>query len=270
MKFSDNKAKTIQYVLLWTGFALLQTLSFNSIFLLPFYIILVDAIFHSLLYALLGILLWNTLRFGNFSVLPTLQRIINYAALGLLTLSIATGAGYGFEYILGVSADFLPYLPARTFIHLLVFILIIQSFIINNHSKHSENIPESETDNDDTDEETTISQTTEIVERIAVKSGQKIDMIPVSEVLCIQADGDYVHIHTMKGKYMKEQTMKSFERMLPPGLFVRVHRSCIVNIESISRIELYEKQGRLLTLKNNFKIKVSQTGYAILKEKLNL
>ena len=95
-------------------------------------------------------------------------------------------------------------------------------------------------------------------------------MIPVQEIFCLQADGDYVHIHTLKGKYMKEQTMKSFERALPPGQFVRVHRSCIVNIESITGIELYEKQSRLLTLKNGFKIKVSQAGYAVLKERLNL
>nr|MBP6635560.1 LytTR family transcriptional regulator DNA-binding domain-containing protein [Paludibacter sp.] len=47
-------------------------------------------------------------------------------------------------------------------------------------------------------------------------------------------------------------------------------RSCIVNIESITGIELYEKQSRLLTLKNGFKIKVSQAGYAVLKERLNL
>ena len=57
MKFSDNKAKIIQYMLWWTGFAILQTLSFHSIFSLPFYIILADAVFHSLLYALLGMLL---------------------------------------------------------------------------------------------------------------------------------------------------------------------------------------------------------------------
>jgi hypothetical protein len=123
MKFSDNKAKVIQYMLWWTGFAVLQTLSFHSIFSLPFYIILADAVFHSLLYALLGMLLWNALRYGNFGALPALQRIINYTALGLLTLAITAGAGYGFEYLLNVSDKFLPYLPARTFIHLLVFFL---------------------------------------------------------------------------------------------------------------------------------------------------
>ena len=270
MKFSDNKAKIIQYMLWWTGFAILQTLSFHSIFSLPFYIILADAVFHSLLYALLGMLLWNALRYGNFGALPALQRIINYTALGLLTLAITAGAGYGFEYLLNVSEEFLPYLPARTFIHLLVFILIIQSFIIRNNKNNTDELTEQFQETDEEDEDAPTLQNTEILERIAVKSGSKINMIPVQEILCLQADGDYVHIHTLKGKYMKEQTMKSFERALPPGQFVRVHRSCIVNIESITGIELYEKQSRLLTLKNGFKIKVSQTGYAVLKERLNL
>ncbi|MBN2766148.1 MAG: LytTR family transcriptional regulator DNA-binding domain-containing protein [Paludibacteraceae bacterium] len=270
MKFSDNKAKIIQYMLWWTGFAILQTLSFHSIFSLPLYLILADAVFHSMLYALLGMLLWNALRYGNFGALPALQRIINYTALGLLTLAITAGAGYGFEYFLNLSDEFLPYLPARTFIHLLVFILIIQAFIIRNNKNNSYEQPEISVETEEPEDDLQALQNTEILERITVKSGSKINMIPVQEILCLQADGDYVHIHTLKGKYMKEQTMKSFERALPPEQFVRVHRSCIVNIESITGIELYEKQGRLLTLKNGLKIKVSQTGYATLKEKLNL
>ena len=270
MKFSDNKAKTIQYMLWWTSFAILQTVSFHSIFSLPLYIIIADAVFHSLLYALLGLLLWNTLRFGNFGVLPVIQRIINYAALGLLTLTITTGAGIGFEYIMGVSDAYISFLPVRTFIHLLVFILIIQSFIIRNKRTNADVQAEYFPETDEKDVDAQITQNVEILERITVKSGSKIHMIPVQEILYLQADGDYVYIHTLKGKYMKEQTMKSFEQSLDSNQFVRVHRSCIVNIESITGIELYEKQGRLLTLKNGFKIKVSQTGYAILKEKLNL
>ena len=111
---------------------------------------------------------------------------------------------------------------------------------------------------------------TEVLERIAVKSGSKIHVILVPEVIFLQADGDYVQIITAQGKYLKEQTMKSFEEQLPENQFVRVHRSVIVNVEMISRIELYEKQNQLLTLKNGQQIKTSPSGYKALRMALNL
>jgi len=111
---------------------------------------------------------------------------------------------------------------------------------------------------------------TEIIERIAVKSGTKIHVVLVPEILYLQADGDYVQIFTAQGKYLKEQTMKYFEEHLPENQFVRVHRSVIVNVEMISRIELYEKQNQLLTLKNGQQIKTSPGGYKALRMALNL
>src|ERR1035437_5751024 len=111
---------------------------------------------------------------------------------------------------------------------------------------------------------------TELLERIAVKSGSKIHVVLVPEIVYLQADGDYVQIVTTNGKYLKEQTMKFFEEHLPENQFVRVHRSVIVNVEMISRIELYEKQNQLLTLKNGQQIKTSPSGYKALRMVLNL
>jgi len=110
----------------------------------------------------------------------------------------------------------------------------------------------------------------ELLERIAVKSGTKIHVVLVPEILYLQADGDYVQIFTTQGKYLKEQTMKYFEEHLPENQFVRVHRSVIVNVEMISRIELYEKQSQLLSLKNGQQIKTSAAGYKALRAVLNL
>jgi DNA-binding LytR/AlgR family response regulator len=64
--------------------------------------------------------------------------------------------------------------------------------------------------------------------------------------------------------------MKYFEEHLPSNLFVRVHRSCIVNVQVISKIELFEKQNQLLTLQNGLQVKASATGYKLLKRTLNL
>jgi len=86
----------------------------------------------------------------------------------------------------------------------------------------------------------------------------------------MQADGDYVQIFTEQAKFLKEQTMKYFEEHLPDNQFVRVHRSVIVNVEMISRIELYEKQSQLLTLKTGQQIKASPAGYKALRAVLNL
>jgi DNA-binding LytR/AlgR family response regulator len=113
-------------------------------------------------------------------------------------------------------------------------------------------------------------QQVEIIERIGVKSGSKIHMILVPDIVYIQADGDYVQIFTTQGKYLKEQTMKYFEEHLPNNQFVRVHRSTIVNVEMISRIELYEKQSQQLTLKNGQQIKTSPAGYKALRAVLKL
>lgn len=110
----------------------------------------------------------------------------------------------------------------------------------------------------------------EKLQRVAVRSGQKIRIIPVKDVLYFESDGDYVQIHTPEGRYLKEKTMKFFESHLDERQFVRVHRSYIVNVEQIKGMELYEKDSWTLLLSNREYIKVSATGYKALKKVLNL
>ncbi|MBN1463875.1 MAG: LytTR family transcriptional regulator DNA-binding domain-containing protein [Paludibacteraceae bacterium] len=116
----------------------------------------------------------------------------------------------------------------------------------------------------------TTNSAIEIIDRIAIKLGSKIHVISVPDILYLQAEGDYVMIYTPDGNFLKEQTMKYFEQHLPQQKFVRVHRSCIVNVEIISRVELYEKQNYLLHLQNGTKIKASTNGYRLLKKTLSL
>lgn len=110
----------------------------------------------------------------------------------------------------------------------------------------------------------------EAIDRITVKDGARIHLIKVDELLYIQACGDYVTLNTNDGEYIKEQTMKYFETHLSADTFVRVHRSTIVNITQISRIELFGKETYMLQLKNGVKLKVSLSGYRLLKEKIGL
>lgn len=115
-----------------------------------------------------------------------------------------------------------------------------------------------------------VSDKDEELQRIAVRTGQRIRIIPVSEVLYFESDGDYVQIHTAEGRYLKEKTMKFFENHLDERQFVRVHRSYIVNVEHIKGMELYEKESWNVLLTNRETIKVSATGYKALKKVLNL
>ncbi|TCN70206.1 LytR/AlgR family response regulator transcription factor [Acetobacteroides hydrogenigenes] len=111
---------------------------------------------------------------------------------------------------------------------------------------------------------------TEILQRIAVKSGSKIEIIAIGDIVYLESEGDYVMIHTKEGKFLKEKTMKYFEQHLDPDTFIRIHRSYIININEISRIELFEKENYIVKLKNGDQVKASSSGYKALKDALKL
>ena len=111
---------------------------------------------------------------------------------------------------------------------------------------------------------------TEILQRIAVKSGSKIEIIAIGDIVYLESEGDYVMIHTKEGKFLKEKTMKYFEQHLDPDTFIRIHRSYIININEISGIELFEKESYIVKLKNGDQVKASSSGYKALKDALKL
>lgn len=108
---------------------------------------------------------------------------------------------------------------------------------------------------------------TEYPDKIVVRSGTGIKVIPVGDLLYIQADGDYVWLVSEEGKWLKEETMKHLQETLSPSQFVRIHRSFIVNVSKISRIERYGQQ-QLIILTNGKSVKISASGYRTLKEAL--
>lgn len=107
-------------------------------------------------------------------------------------------------------------------------------------------------------------------ERIVVKTGTKVKIIPVQDVQYLAADDDYVSVYTAEGSFLKNKTMNFFELMLDPKHFVRVHRSYIIAINQITRIDPYEKDAHLAILKSGAKIPVSKTGYVKLKQVLGI
>jgi two-component system LytT family response regulator len=111
---------------------------------------------------------------------------------------------------------------------------------------------------------------TDLVETVVVKTGKRLYIIPISEILCFQAYGDYVNIMTLHGTHLKEQTLKYYEEHLPEKQFIRVHRSHIVNLNAIRIIERCGRDQYFLFLSNNEKIKATLEGYRRLKTALNL
>ncbi len=106
------------------------------------------------------------------------------------------------------------------------------------------------------------------IERILIKDGPRVHVIPVDKLDYVEAEDDYVRLTSGGRKHLKQQTISSLETCLDPNRFVRIHRSCIVNIERVSRIEPYGKDSRLAVLTDGTKLPVSRSGYARLKELL--
>jgi two-component system, LytTR family, response regulator len=106
--------------------------------------------------------------------------------------------------------------------------------------------------------------------RVVVKLSGKIRIIPVEDIHYLEAADDYVKIHTKEGGFLKNKTMGHFEQVLNKNQFVRTHRSYMVNITEITRIDPYEKDNHLAILKSGARVPVSKTGYIKLKSVLGL
>ena len=102
----------------------------------------------------------------------------------------------------------------------------------------------------------------QFAQRIVVKDGSKVTIIPVERLDYVEAQDDYVELHSQKRGYLKQQTISSLEAALDPKQFVRIHRSCIVNIERVNKIEPYTKDSRVAVLQDGTQLPVSRSGYA--------
>lgn len=106
--------------------------------------------------------------------------------------------------------------------------------------------------------------------RIVVKDGNEIQIIPAEQICYIEAYDDYVKIHTDGKKHLKSTTMKFLEKSLNPKLFIRVHRSYIINTNELTKIEPYKKNSHIAILKNGEQVPISRAGYTRLKDQLGI
>jgi len=105
----------------------------------------------------------------------------------------------------------------------------------------------------------------EFLQRIVVKDGARVHIIPVERLDYAEAQDDYVSLHSQGKAYLKEQTISSLEAALDPDRFVRIHRSTIVNLERVEKIEPYAKDSRVAVLSDGVQLPVSRAGYERLR-----
>lgn len=103
-------------------------------------------------------------------------------------------------------------------------------------------------------------------ERIVVKDGTRVQIIPVAKLDYVEAQDDYIALASAGKKYLKQQTISSLEASLDPNTFVRIHRSCIVNLERVTRLEPFGKDTHVAILNDGARLPVSRAGHARLKD----
>jgi two-component system, LytTR family, response regulator len=106
--------------------------------------------------------------------------------------------------------------------------------------------------------------------RVVVREGGNIRIIPVNDIQYLEAYDDYVKIYTQKEMFLKKKTMSFYENSLDANQFVRVHRSYIIQLSQLTRIEPLEKDTHIALLKSGVRIPLSKTGYAKLKGVLGM
>jgi two-component system LytT family response regulator len=132
---------------------------------------------------------------------------------------------------------------------------------IGNASTNEDQIEKIKSHNDESDE---------LINRVVVKSRNKIDVIAINKIKYFEAQDDYVMIYTNEGRYLKQKTMKYFESHLCSNEFCRIHRSYLVRIDQISQLQPYEKDNWVVILKSGESLKVSRNGFKLLKKKLEI
>ncbi len=252
-----------KYLLISFAIALTYAFSLDCVFSFPLLCIFTDAFLFGLLFFSQGLVVWNILRYSILDSRHKLLQVFFKIFLGIIFIGSILGIESLILYFLinPCFAIFVQSLLIRIYITCLLYVLFIFYYKSVSQEKISSNLSETTTNN--------CSSKKDVLERISVRNGQKIIIINIDDIFYLQAEGDYVAIVTAKGRWLKEQTMKYFEEHLPEDKFIRIHRSYIVALHAISRIERSEQHQSVILITKEH-IRISITGYKILKKKLNL
>lgn len=106
------------------------------------------------------------------------------------------------------------------------------------------------------------------LERVLVRQEGRVAVLPAERIDYVEARGDYAVFHLGGARYDKQQPLAELEELLDPRHFVRIHRSYLLNLKRLERLELYAKDSRVAILRDGTRLPVSRAGHARLKERL--
>lgn len=259
----EKRLFLIRYIVVCTLFATAYAAAFGAAAGMGAEYALLDGAVFGLAAGFGGLMLWSVLRYGIDGIRTPLLRRVYYAAVGSMFIALVAGAETAAVAMASPEAFgmFAPTIPARMLCLVAVYALFALWYAYAGREDGRE------TDGG-------ILQPLPLdgirtMERITVRSGQKIEVIPIGDIIYLQAEGDYVYIVTSGGRWLKERTMKYFEENLPCRSFVRVHRSHIVSVAHISRIEQSGRE-RFAVLRDGTRLRISDSGYKLLRQTLSL
>lgn len=255
----------IGQLLLITAVGLMVAFLFGLSAGMPLLYCPIDGVVYAALWMAEGLLLNNILKYSYPKESSIIYRILYVITLGLMVCISILGIECMFCLLISETwfSTFFSNIWERFFVTALLYVIVLLYYDIQFMRM------ERDQENDtylSTEKEKPVSES---ICQIHVKVGQKIKIIHLEEILYLKAEGDYVGICTLDGYYLKEQTMKYYEAQLPSHDFLRIHRSYIVHLDSISKIERYGELQQI-ELKNGDKIKISAAGYKLLKTQMQL
>ena len=101
-----------------------------------------------------------------------------------------------------------------------------------------------------------------------MRDGSRVHVLATEKIDYVQAQDDYVAFRCEGKEYLKEQTLAQAEASLDPARFVRIHRSYLLNLDRLARVELDERESRVAVLTDGRRLPVSRSGYARLSARL--
>jgi two-component system LytT family response regulator len=106
------------------------------------------------------------------------------------------------------------------------------------------------------------------LERVLIREEGRVHVLPVARLDFVEAQDDYLSFATQGKRYRKQQTLADLEAQLDAGRFVRIHRSYLLNVDRLARLDLYAKDSWIAILVDGTKLPVSRGGHARLRQLL--
>lgn len=106
------------------------------------------------------------------------------------------------------------------------------------------------------------------LERVLVREGTRVHVLAVAAIDYVEAQDDTLVLHVAGARHRKQQTLTALEAQLDPGRFVRIHRTFLLNVERLARLERYAKDSYLAILADGTRLPVSRAGHARLQQLL--